>query len=189
MVCSISAIDERKGSDALAVVRPTGVYLFDFFCSGIQFYVLLSPYICFISFLYLDLYVFGDDALISQGSFMQTKHICVLIHILIKGEDGAVKLVQALQLNIFTDRPKAILLLWTICVLRSHAFASVHCCIVVTCWERTDLLTLVGDFKCIFVTFPCGILGQVWYLTVSFSDLCHLSYFYTCNPNFYTVKK
>ena len=27
----------------------------------------------------------------------------------------------------------------------SHAFASVHCCIVVTCWERADLLALVGD--------------------------------------------
>ena len=38
---------------------------FDFFCSGIQFYVLLSPYLCFISFLYLDLYVFGVNALIS----------------------------------------------------------------------------------------------------------------------------
>ena len=41
-------------------VRPTGVYLLDFFCSGIQFYLLLSPYLCFISFLYLDLYVLGD---------------------------------------------------------------------------------------------------------------------------------
>ena len=62
-------------------VGPTGVYLSDFFCSGIQFYLLLSPYLCFISFLYLDLYVIGDDALISSGSFMQTKHLCVLIHI------------------------------------------------------------------------------------------------------------
>ena len=33
----------------------------DFFCSRIQFYVLLSPYLCFISFLYLDLYVLGDN--------------------------------------------------------------------------------------------------------------------------------
>ena len=49
-------------SDALAVVRHTGVCLLDFFCSGIQFYVLLSPYFCFISFLYLDLYILGDDA-------------------------------------------------------------------------------------------------------------------------------
>ena len=36
-----------------------------FFCSGIQFNLLLSPYPCFISLLYLDLYVLGDDALIS----------------------------------------------------------------------------------------------------------------------------
>ena len=62
-------------------VRPTGVYLLDFFCSGNQFYLLLSPYLCFISFLYLDLYVLGDDALIGKGPFMQAKHLCVLIHI------------------------------------------------------------------------------------------------------------
>ena len=41
------------------------IYLLDFFCSGIQFNLLLSPYPCFISLLYLDLYVLGDDALIS----------------------------------------------------------------------------------------------------------------------------
>ena len=36
-----------------------------FFCSAIQFYLLFSPYLCFISLLYLDLYVLGDDALMS----------------------------------------------------------------------------------------------------------------------------
>ena len=46
------------GADPKAVVTPTGVYLLDFSCSGIQFYVLLSHYLCFISFLYLDLYGF-----------------------------------------------------------------------------------------------------------------------------------
>ena len=46
-------------------VGPTRVYLLDFFCSGIQFYSLLSHYLCFISVLYLDFYVLGDDALIS----------------------------------------------------------------------------------------------------------------------------
>ena len=59
----------------------------------------------------------------------------------------------------------------------SHAFASVHCYLVDTCWERADLLARVGDVYCILVTFPCGILGQVWYLIVSFPDLCHISYF------------
>ena len=29
----------------------------------------------------------------------------------------------------------------------------------------------------VLVTFPCGILGQVWYLIVSFLDHCRLSYF------------
>ena len=52
-----------------------------------------------------------------------------------------------------------------------HAFASVHCCLVVTCWERADLLALVCDSNCKFVTLPCGILRQVWYLIVLVSDL------------------
>ena len=54
-----------KNDQLLLFVGPTGVYLFDIFCSGIQFYLLLSPYLCFISFLYLDLCVLGDGALIS----------------------------------------------------------------------------------------------------------------------------
>ena len=58
-----------------------------------------------------------------------------------------------------------------------HALAYVHCCLVATCWERADFLALVGDVYCIFRTFPWGILGKVWYLIVSFPDLCHLSYF------------
>ena len=56
------------------------------------------------------------------------------------------------------------------------AFASVPCCLVVTCWERADLLALDCD-DYVFVTFPCGILSQVWYLIVFIPDLCHLSYF------------
>ena len=46
-------------------------------------------------------------------------------------------------------------------------------------WSRegADFVALVGDIYCIFVTFPCGILGQVWYLIVSFPDRCLLSYF------------
>ena len=57
-------------------------------------------------------------------------------------------------------------MLFMFCVY--HAFASVHCCLVVTSWESSDLLTLVCDVKLCFVTFLCGILGQVWYLIVSF---------------------
>ena len=32
-------------------------------------------------------------------------------------------------------------------------------------------------YNCDFVTFPCGILGQAWYLIVLIPDLCRLSYF------------
>ena len=47
----------------------------------------------------------------------------------------------------------------------------------------TSWLLLVM-FIVFFVTFPCGILGQSWYLIVSFPDLCHLSYFAVMRKNF-----
>ena len=41
--------------------------------------------------------------------------------------------------------------------------------------ERAKLLALLYVmFSCVFDTFPCDILGQVWYLTVSIPDLCLL---------------
>ena len=65
------------------------------------------------------------------------------------------------------------------------------CCIlVVTCWERFDLLALLYVMflshsqithltqDTIWETFSYGVLGQVWYLLVWISDLCLLHYFY-----------
>ena len=66
-------------------------------------------------------------------------------------------------------------MLYMSCVF--HAFASVHCCLVVTCWERADLLAPICDIYLSLDTFTCGILGQVWYLIVLIPDLCLLSYF------------
>ena len=111
---------------------------------------------------------------------MQTKHLCVLIHIWTKGEVGALW-------NRFMPSSKIFLLIvprWCsycgsfvsfmsrVC----HAFASVHCCLVVIWRERADLLALVCDVYCDFVTFSFGILEQVWYLIVSIPDPCYLSY-------------
>ena len=46
-----------------------------------------------------------------------------------------------------------------------HADLSVHCNLYVTCWERANFLALLYVmFACVFVTFPSGVLGQVWYL-------------------------
>ena len=44
---------------------------------------------------------------------------------------------------------------------------------MVTSWERANHLTLLCVmFYCGFVSFPCGVLGQVLYLIVSIPDLC-----------------
>ena len=43
-----------------------------------------------------------------------------------------------------------------------------------TCRERADILALVFfvmSSYCVFVTFPCGMLGQVWYMIVSIPGL------------------
>ena len=40
-------------------------------------------------------------------------------------------------------------------------------------------------FNYVFVTFPCCILGQAWYLIVKITDLCCLSYFICVNEAFY----
>ena len=55
---------------------------------------------------------------------------------------------------------------------------SVHSSLVVTYWEMADFLALLYvKFYCVCVTFPCGVLGQVWCLILSISDICVLSYF------------
>ena len=36
---------------------------------------------------------------------------------------------------------------------------------------------LFSMFNCVYVTFPCGIIGQVWNMIVSIVDLCSLSYY------------
>ena len=56
-------------------------------------------------------------------------------------------------------------------------YASVYMCLLVTCWERADLMALVCGVLLWVCHFPIGILGQVWYLIVSIPDLCTLSYF------------
>ena len=48
-------------NDILSVVEPTRVKLLNFFYSSIKLYVLLNSYLRFITFLYLNVYVLGDD--------------------------------------------------------------------------------------------------------------------------------
>ena len=57
--------------------------------------------------------------------------------------------INALGINFTFDRSKAVLLLWIFnvfffrLVFAMHLYASAYMCLVVTCWERADLLALV----------------------------------------------
>ena len=67
-------------------------------------------------------------------------------------------------------------------------FAMLSCLFIASLWSSvgkglTSWLSFVM-FYIVLVTFPCGILGQVWYFIVSIPDLCHFSYF--CNANLLT---
>ena len=53
-----------------------------------------------------------------------------------------------------------------------HAVFGVHCSLVVSWWKG-----LTSWLSCVFVTFPCGVLCQVWYLILSIPDLSFRSYF------------
>ena len=44
-----------------------------------------------------------------------------------------------------------------------------------TSWLKLALLCVM--LYCVFVTFPCGVPGQVWCLIVLIPDLCIRSYF------------
>ena len=59
-----------------------------------------------------------------------------------------------------------------------HAFLSVHRSLMVTYWERANLLSILYVMiACVFVTFQCGVLGQVWNLIVSIPENCLLTFF------------
>ena len=124
----------------------TGVCLLDFFCTGIQFYVLLSPYLCFISFLYLDLYVL--EMMQGYVGGLSSKRINY-----VSWSTFELRLTFA-PWNRFKPSSKIVLLTvrrryffcGSLVLFMSrafHAFASVHCCLVANCWERADLLALV----------------------------------------------
>ena len=68
---------------------------------------------------------------ISQRSFKQTKNLCVVIHIRIKGEVGTMKLVSTFS-NFLTDCSKAVLLLW-IFVLFVFVLAFCDVCFLQPC--------------------------------------------------------
>ena len=76
--------------------------------------------------------------------------------------------------------PEISRLLWIICFL-CLVFLMLSRLFIAALWSPAGkgLTSCFFFFNvyCIFVTFSCGILVLLWYLIVSFPDLCHLSYF------------
>ena len=81
--------------------------------------------------------------------------------------------VRLVELNIFkpsidffTDRSKAVLLLWILFVIYVSRLSLLYCqlfvpcSLVVTCWERADLLALLCDVSLCFCHFPIWCLGS-----------------------------
>ena len=61
-------------------------------------------------------------------------------------------------------------------------FVMLTCLFIAALWSPagkglTSRLLFVM-FNCVFVSFTCGILGQIYYLIVWIPDLCRLSYFH-----------
>ena len=145
---------------------------------------------------------------------MQTKYLCVLIHIWIKGKGwplgsrlrcllwachfqiGTLRQVWYLIVSIpdlctltyFKPSSKIFLLTVPRRCLFSGSFAlfiscvlsRFHACSLLPCGPLLGKGWPFGSclwcFISVFATFPCCILGQVWYLIVTIPDFCHLPY-------------
>ena len=87
---------------------------------------------------------------------MQTKYLCVLIHIWIQGEVGAVKPVKALQQNILMTVPRWFFFCGSFTFFLScFCYAFVRVCLFVPCGH------LLGK--------GCPFGSRMWCLTVSLS--------------------
>ena len=81
----------------------------------------------------------------------------------------------------FTDRSKAVLLLWIfyVIVLSCVCYVFVCVCLYVLCGHLLGKGWPLGSrLWCLLWVchFPIGILGQTWYLIVSIPDFCTLTY-------------
>ena len=93
------------------------------------------------------------------------------------GIQGIILISSDRVFGIFTDHSKAVLLLW----IYFLCLSCLHVCSLQPCGHLLGKGLPLGSHVCdvllCFVTFPYGILGQVWCLIVSILDLCLLSYF------------
>ena len=80
------------------------------------------------------------------------------------------------------------------CDVMDNYFATEAITMINIVYKADLLAVLYVIFYCVFVTFPCGVLGQLWCLIVSIPDLCLFSYLdedyfrlFTFNRNIYQI--
>ena len=112
-------------------------------------------------------------------------HLCVLILIWIKCEVGTIKHVLSPTVYFYWPLQGDASFVDPFCYLRFVFVFGVLSCLFLTAeWSHagkglTSRLSCVWCFfVCVFVTFPYGVPGQVWYLIVSILNICLLLYFH-----------
>ena len=120
--------------------------------------------------------------------FHANQHLCILIYIRNKGKVGTLNMFKTFRY--FTDRFMAVLLLWIFFAIYVSRLSLLYMYCLVCSLQLCDHLlgkgwsfgSLVCNVSMCFVCFPYDVLGQLWYLIVSISDLCLLLYLYhNCN--------
>ena len=145
-------------------VGPTGIYLLDFFCS-------ITVESFFTSFLYFDLYVQGLSCKPNIYVSYSVSELRVRLAPWNQFEPSSKTFYWPIQGGTsFVD-----LLCFFCLVFVMPLSVSIYLCLVVTCWERADILALVCGVLLRVCHFTIGILGKVWYLIVSVPDLCTLT--------------
>ena len=68
-----------------------------------------------------------------------------------------------------------------------HAVLSVHCSLVVTCWERANLLALLYVMFLVFLSLSMWCPGSGVVLDLSISDVCLLPFFVLFSANLHRI--
>ena len=63
-----------------------------------------------------------------------------------------------------------------LCLYGSFVLLIMFMFVLLPCPFITALWSPARDIDCVFVTFPFGVLGQVWYMILSIPDLCLLTF-------------
>ena len=150
------------------------VDLLDFFCS-----CTVESMSLFYLLLYIDLYVLGNDASISWGSFVRTKHLCGLISELVPFnmfKPSCDFLLTATRRYFFCGT--FLLFMYHVCLI------ILWCMFLAALWSPAGkglaawISFLFVMLPCVFFHFPIRCLGRVRYLIVSIPNICLLLYLF-----------